>query len=190
MKELTRETKETNIKAKLDIYGSGNYEINTGIGFFNHMLESFSKHSLIDLKLECKGDLHIDSHHSVEDCGIVIGKLLNESLYPIKNIERFSSSSVVMDESCVECSVDISNRAFLVFEVPLEGKIGCFDAELIEEFFKALVSNANINTHIIFKRGKNKHHIAEAVFKSFAIAFRNAIKLNDRVSMPSTKGIL
>ncbi len=190
MKSLNRKTKETNISAKLALQGSGNSNISTGIGFFNHMLESFSKHSLIDLEIDCNGDLEVDFHHSVEDCGIVIGKLLESSLYPISNIERFGFASVVMDEACVECSIDISNRAFLVFDVPLSGKIGDFDVELIEEFFKSLVCNANISVHIIYKRGKNLHHITEAVFKSVAVALRNALKQNKRIQIPSTKGIL
>lgn len=190
MKTLKRETKETSIEASLELYGSGKSSIDTGIGFFNHMLESFSKHSLIDLELKCSGDLEVDFHHSVEDCGIVIGKLLHESLYPVGNIERFGYASIVMDEACVETSLDISRRAFLVFEAPLKGKIGEFDCELVEEFFKAVVFNAVLSTHIIYKRGKNNHHIAEAIFKSFAVALRNALKTNERVSMPSTKGIL
>lgn len=190
MQPITRKTKETNITASLELYGSGKSEIDTGIGFFNHMLESFSKHSLIDLEIDCKGDLEVDYHHSVEDCGIVIGELLQKSLFPSKNIERFGFASIVMDEACVECSLDISNRAFLVFEAPLNGKIGDFDAELVEEFFKALVNNAHLSVHIIYRRGKNAHHISEAVFKSFAVALRNAIKPNDRISIPSTKGIL
>lgn len=190
MKILTRQTKETNIEAKLELYGSGKAYIDTGIGFLNHMLESFSKHSLIDLELKCNGDLEVDFHHSVEDCGIVLGKLLYESLYPVGNIERFGYASIVMDEACVETSLDISNRAFLVFELPLNAKIGDFDCELVEEFFKAISINASLGMHIIYKRGKNSHHIAEAAFKSFAVAFRNAIKINERISMPSTKGML
>ena len=199
MKELERKTKETDIQAKLNLYGSGESRIETGIGFFNHMLESFAKHSLIDLELNCKGDLGVDSHHSVEDCGIVIGKLLGESLYPVQNIERFGYASVVMDESCVECSLDIANRAFLHFEMPFNAlkfgkiapqKVGNFDCELVEEFFRALVNNANLSAHIVFKRGKNAHHIIEATFKSFAVALRNAVKINERVKMPSTKGTL
>ncbi|RDU57881.1 imidazoleglycerol-phosphate dehydratase HisB [Helicobacter sp. MIT 99-5507] len=190
MKALTRTTKETNITAKLNLYGNSKSSIDTGIGFFNHMLDSFVRHSLIDLELQCKGDIEVDYHHSVEDCGIVIGELLHQSLYPVGGIERFGHASIVMDEACVECSIDVSNRAFFVFEAPLSGKIGTFDAELIEEFFKALVFNANLSAHIIYKRGKNLHHISEAVFKSFAVAFRNAIKPNDRIILPTTKGIL
>lgn len=199
MKNLERTTKETSIKASLSLYGSGTSSINTGIGFFNHLLESFSKHSLLDLNLECKGDLEVDFHHTVEDCGIVLGSLLKESLYPVKKIERFGNSSIVMDEACVECVLDISNRAFLVYDMPFNkiskgtiigSHIGDFPCELIEEFFRAVVFNANITTHIIFKRGKNTHHIAEAAFKAFAVALRNAIKINNAIKIPSTKGVL
>lgn len=199
IKKLARKTKETDIKASLNLYGSGESKVETGIGFFNHMLESFAKHSLIDLEIECKGDLGVDSHHSVEDCGIVIGKLLCESLYPVKNIERFGFASVVMDESCVECSLDIANRAFLHFDMPFNAlksgkimpqKVGDFDCELVEEFFRAVVNNANLTAHIVFKRGKNTHHIIESAFKSFAVALRGAVKINERVKMPSTKGTL
>ncbi|MDE5603264.1 MAG: imidazoleglycerol-phosphate dehydratase HisB [Helicobacter sp.] len=190
MESLTRTTKETNITAKLDIYGMGEANIQTGIGFFDHMLHSLCKHARWDLELFCKGDLHIDFHHSVEDCGIVIGQLLKQSLFPIQKIERFGNASIVMDESCVECDLDISNRPFLVFELDVEGKVGNFDCELIEEFFRALVFNAGISTHIIQKRGKNNHHLIEATFKAFAVAIRRASLKNENIEIPSTKGIL
>ena len=191
MVKLKRKTKETQIKCKLNLYGSGKYNIKSGIGFFNHMLESFTKHSLIDLKLKCKGDLDVDFHHSVEDIGIVIGEALKQELYPIKNLERFGNSYIVMDEAGVEVSIDLSNRPFLVFEAPLDnGKVGEFDIELVEEFFRAIVLNSSITTHIIYKRGKNKHHIIEAIFKGFAVALRRAIAKNDRIKIPSTKGCL
>ena len=190
MKTLTRTTKETNIIASLNLYGSAKSAIDTNVGFFNHMLDSLARHSLMDLDIKCNGDIDIDYHHSIEDCGIVLGKLLHQSLYPVGGIERFGYASIVMDEACVECSIDISNRAFLVFDIPLSGKIGTFDSELIEEFFRALVFNANLSVHIIYKRGKNLHHISEAVFKSFGVALRNAIKPNDRIAIPSTKGML
>lgn len=193
MKTLTRSTKETQITASLEVYGSGVAKISTGVGFFDHMLESLTKHSLMDLTLECRGDLAVDSHHSVEDCGIVLGQLLAQSIYPVKNIERFGFASIVMDEARAECSLDLANRAFFVFDVPkkkLKGKIGAFDAELVEEFFRALVFNANLTAHIVFKRGHNAHHIAESTFKAFAIALRSALKPNERVQTPSTKGVL
>ena len=164
--------------------------IDTGIGFFDHMLESFSKHSLVDLSVKCKGDLEVDFHHSVEDVGIVIGKALKDEIYPLKNRERFADATIVMDETSIKCAIDLSNRAYLVYEVPIFGKIGEFDAELAEEFFRALVFNASINAHIIKERGSNKHHIVEATFKSFAIALRRALSYNDKVATPSTKGVL
>ena len=150
----------------------------------------FSKHSLIDLNVTCKGDTQIDDHHSVEDVGIVIGQLLKKSIYPIERVERFGNAVIVMDEAAVGCDLDLSNRPSLYFEVPLLGSVGNFDTELTEEFFKALVLNAGITAHIVMQRGKNKHHIIEASFKSFAVALRRAIAENERVGVPSTKGIL
>ncbi|ABS52215.1 imidazoleglycerol-phosphate dehydratase HisB [Campylobacter hominis] len=185
-----RKTKETEISVELEICGSGNAEIDTGIGFFDHMLESFTKHSLIDLKLICKGDLNVDFHHSVEDCGIVLGSALREAIYPIKKIERFGDSVVVMDEAAFSCALDLSNRAFLVFEGPKVGKVGEFDIELLEEFFRAVAFNAGITLHLIKLRGQNLHHLSEAAFKSFAVALRRALSKNERAEIPSTKGIL
>lgn len=191
VKILNRKTKETEINAELVLYGSGKCDVCTQIGFFDHMLEAFAKHSLIDLKLVCKGDLHVDFHHSVEDVGIVIGKLLNEAIYPVGGIERFSNSVVVMDEAAVEVAMDLSNRAFLVYEnFSHVGKVGEFDIELVEEFFRALSMNANITLHINKIRGKNSHHIIEATFKAFAVALRRALNKNERVKIPSTKGVL
>jgi imidazoleglycerol-phosphate dehydratase len=190
MNELKRDTKETKIQANLEIYGSGKYDISTNIGFFDHMLESFTKHSLFDLNLCCNGDTHVDFHHSVEDCAIVIGKLINKELFPIQSIERFGECTVVMDEAAVEAVCDISNRPYLHFEVDIDGKVGDFDIELVEEFFRAFTINASITLHVVLKRGKNRHHIIEAVFKSVAVALRRAIKKNDGISVPSTKGIL
>ena len=191
MIEIKRETKETKIEVKLNLYGSGKYKIDTKIGFFNHMLESFSKHSLIDLEVICDGDIDVDFHHSVEDTAIVIGEALKKAIYPAKEIERFGNASVVMDESAVECDLDISNRPFLVYEVELGGgKVGEFDIELVEEFFRAIVFNAGLTTHLILKRGKNRHHIIEATFKAFAVALRRALTKNKRIKIPSTKGVI
>ncbi len=186
----TRKTKETDIKIELDIHGTGKSNIATGVGFLDHMLESFSKHSLIDLNITCKGDTHIDDHHSVEDVGIVIGSLLAEALYPIKEMERFGSANIVMDEACVSCDLDLSNRPFLLFELSPTGKVGKFDTELVEEFFRAFVLNARMSVHIVEIRGKNKHHIIEAAFKSLAVAIRRATTKNERVAIPSTKDVL
>ena len=186
----TRKTKETDIEISLEPYGSGKNNIDTGVGFLDHMLESFSKHSLIDLNIKCIGDTHVDDHHSVEDVGIVLGSLLCESIYPAKNIERFASVAIVMDEACVECDIDLSNRPFLVFDLPVRGKVGNFDSELVEEFFRALILNANISAHIVKKRGKNKHHIIEAAFKAIGVAIRRAMIKNNKMGIPSTKDVL
>lgn len=193
--ELARKTKETDITLSLNLNGSGNVEIQSGIGFFNHMLESLGKHSLMDIKLTCKGDLDVDGHHSIEDCGILLGKALNQAIYPAVGIERFGNASVVMDEACVECDIDVSNRGFLLFDthaykLPFKGMVGGFDVELTEEFFRALCLNAGLSVHIVLKRGKNLHHIIEAMFKAFAVSFRRAMNTNPRISIPSTKGTL
>ena len=187
---MQRKTKETDISLELEIYGSGKAEISTGIGFFDHMLEAFCKHALFDMKLVCKGDLHVDFHHSVEDVGIVIGQALREKIYPLSGVERFGEATVVMDEAAVNCALDLSNRPFLVYESINEGKVGEFDVELANEFFQALAFNAAITLHIAKIRGRNYHHILEASFKACAVALRRALAKNARVGVPSTKGVL
>ena len=187
---MQRKTKETDISLELEIYGSGKSEISTGIGFFDHMLEAFCKHALFDMKLVCKGDLHVDFHHSVEDVGIVIGQALREKIYPISGVERFGEATVVMDEAAVNCALDLSNRPFLVYESISEGKVGEFDIELANEFFQALAFNAAITLHIAKIRGRNSHHILEASFKACAVALRRALAKNAIVGVPSTKGML
>jgi imidazoleglycerol-phosphate dehydratase len=187
---MQRKTKETDISLELEIYGSGKSEISTGIGFFDHMLEAFCKHALFDMKLVCKGDLHVDFHHSVEDVGIVIGQALREKIYPLSGVERFGEATVVMDEAAVNCALDLSNRPFLVYESINEGKVGEFDVELANEFFQALAFNAAITLHIAKIRGRNSHHILEASFKACAVALRRALAKNARVGVPSTKGVL
>ena len=190
MTKITRETKETKINCKVEVNGNGNSNIKTDVGFFDHMLEALSKHSGIDIELSCKGDLHVDAHHTVEDCGIVLGKALKDEIFPIQNIERYGNATVVMDEAATTCALDLSNRPFLVYEVNVSGKVGDFDTELVEEFFHALVMNAGLTCHIIQDRGRNKHHILEASFKAFAVALRRAMVKNDKLGIPSTKGIL
>lgn len=187
---MQRKTKETDISLELEIYGSGEARICTGIGFFDHMLEAFCKHALFDMKLVCKGDLHVDFHHSVEDVGIVIGQALREEIYPLSGVERFGEATVVMDEAAVNCALDLSNRPFLVYESINEGKVGEFDVELANEFFQALAFNAAITLHIAKIRGRNSHHILEASFKACAVALRRALAKNSRVGVPSTKGVL
>lgn len=191
MTKSHRKTKETEIKLSLNVHGGGNSDIKTGIGFFDHMLEAFARHSLCDLEVLCDGDLHVDFHHTVEDIGIVLGEAMHKELFPVKNIERFSNAVVILDEAAVEVDLDVSGRPFLVFDMPIDGKAGDFDTELAEEFFRAVVYNAKISAHIVLKRGKNRHHIVEAAFKAFAVAFRRAVALNERVvTTPSTKGLL
>jgi len=190
MIELSRETRETQIAVKLELYGSGKSKIDTGVGFLDHMLEALAKHSHMDLEVTCKGDTHIDDHHSVEDVAIVIGQALNKALYPIKNIERYGNATVVMDEAAVTCDLDISNRPFLVFEMPMDGKVGNFDVELVEEFFRAFTFNASMTVHLICNRGTNKHHRIEAAFKALAVALRRGVTVNENAGVPSTKGVL
>jgi imidazoleglycerol-phosphate dehydratase len=189
-KTIYRKTKETDISLKLDINGTGKYNIDSGMGFLNHMLQSFAKHSLIDLELVCKGDIDVDYHHSVEDIGIVLAQALKEAIYPIENIERFWDCIVVMDDARVSCALDLSNRGYLEYEVDINGTLKDFDVELIEEFFRAVAINAGITLHIVLQSGKNKHHIIEAVFKAFALSLRRALSKNSRIDIPSTKGIL
>ncbi|MFA5214488.1 imidazoleglycerol-phosphate dehydratase HisB [Sulfuricurvum sp.] len=190
MIQKSRKTKETDITLTLNLQGTGQSTISTKVGFLDHMLESFAKHALIDLEIMCDGDVHIDDHHSVEDIGIVLGQALREAIYPIEKVERFGNATIVMDEAAVSCDLDLSNRPFLVYEVNVAGKVGEFDAELSEEFFRAVIFNAGITAHIIMQRGKNKHHIVEAAFKSFAVALRRALSPNERAGVPSTKGVL
>ncbi|MDR2639746.1 MAG: imidazoleglycerol-phosphate dehydratase HisB [Helicobacteraceae bacterium] len=186
-----RKTNETDISLELELNGRGESEIDSGIGFFDHMLQSLAKHALIDLKLKCKGDLAVDGHHTVEDIGIALGSALNEAIFPAAGIERFADRIAVLDEAAVQCAIDIGGRAFLSWNAPVDGMIGEFDAELTEEFFRALAMNAKISVHIALLRGSNRHHIVEAAFKAFAIALRSAIAPNPRVTgVPSLKGTL
>jgi imidazoleglycerol-phosphate dehydratase len=190
MTEIARETKETNIVVKLEVNGNGNASISSGVGFLDHMLESFTKHSYMDLTVSCQGDTHIDDHHSVEDIGIVLGKALKQEIFPIENVERFGNATVVMDEASVTCDLDLSNRPFLHYETGVEGTVGSFDVELVEEFFHAFALNAGLTLHVVQNRGKNKHHIIEASFKSVAVALRRALVTQNRAGIPSTKDVL
>ncbi len=189
MTKIKRETKETRIEISININGSGNANISTGVGFFDHMLETLAKHSGIDMDIFCDGDIDVDYHHTVEDVGIVLGEALYKEVFPVKNIERFANAVAVLDEAAVEVDLDIGGRPYLVYEMPRIGAIRDFDLELIEEFFKSLVFNFKIAAHIIYKRGTNKHHIAESAFKSFAVALRRALSFRES-GIPSTKGIL
>ena len=189
---LNRETTETNIKLAIDLDGVGEYQIKTGIGFFDHMLSHLAYHGLLDLKIEAYGDLQVDAHHTVEDIGILLGEAFKEALGNKKGINRYGSAIVPMDDALVLAAVDFSGRSFLSFEVPLgEGKVGAdFDLELAEEFFLAL-SRTGINIHLRSLAGKNRHHLLEATFKAFGRAVREAVTIDPRrVGIPSTKGIL
>ncbi|MBR1384848.1 MAG: imidazoleglycerol-phosphate dehydratase HisB [Ruminococcus sp.] len=189
--EITRKTKETDIELKLDLDGSGKVNIDTGIGFFNHMLTAFAVHSGIDLSVTCRGDLEVDGHHSVEDIGIVLGKAVSEALGDKAGILRYGSFYIPMDEALAFCSMDISGRPFLVFNADFhDERIGEFDTCLCEEFFRAFAFNAGITLHIREEYGKNDHHICEAIFKAVAHAFKAAITQNSDGSVLSTKGVL
>lgn len=184
-----RSTKETKITVSLNLDGTGKNAINTGVGFFDHMLELFACHGKFDLEVKCEGDIKVDAHHSVEDIGIVMGKLFYDLLGDKKGIERYATVYVPMDESLARSVVDISGRPFLSYNAALKGKIGEFDAELVEEFFRAFCTYGLITAHIDVIRGNNLHHMAEAAFKSFARALRAAVAVTG-TEIPSSKGTL
>ncbi len=191
--QINRETNETKISLYINLDGTGQSTIDTGIGFFNHMLTLFSKHSGYDLNLTCRGDIDVDYHHSVEDVGIVLGQAICEALGKKRGIRRYGNALIPMDEALVQTAVDISGRSFLVFglEIPSQ-KVGNFDTELVEEFFSALTREAKLTLNMQQISGKNSHHIIEAAFKSFARAMRAATEPDPRFSdaIPSTKGAL
>ena len=190
--QIQRKTKETDIQVKLNLDGSGNSVINTGIGFFNHMLEGFSKHGFFDLNLNCEGDLAVDCHHTIEDCGIVLGKAIREALGDKSGIKRFGSCILPMDESLVLCAIDLSGRPYLVFDGEFTTeKIGYMDTEMVKEFFYAISYSAGMNLHIKVLAPGNNHHMAEAMFKAFARALDEAVSRDPRVQgILSTKGSL
>ena len=192
MAQIQRKTKETDIQVKLNLDGSGNSVINTGIGFFNHMLEGFSKHGFFDLNLNCEGDLAVDCHHTIEDCGIVLGNAIREALGDKSGIKRFGSCILPMDESLVLCAIDLSGRPYLVFDGEFTTeKIGYMDTEMVKEFFYAISYSAGMNLHIKVLTPGNNHHMAEAMFKAFARALAEAVSHDPRVQgILSTKGSL
>lgn len=190
---ITRTTAETQIEVALNLDGSGVYDNQTGVGFFDHMLDQLSRHSLIDLTIRAKGDLHVDDHHTVEDTGIAIGQALVRALGDKKGIRRYGSFLLAMDDSLVRAALDLSARPFLVWNVdfPTE-KIGSFDTQLVREFFQALSTHGGITLHVDRIHGINSHHIAEAAFKAVARALREAVEPDPRMAgvLPSTKGAL
>jgi len=191
--KVNRKTKETSIEAEVNLDGTGIYKIDTGIGFLNHMLEQLSKHSLVDINLKAKGDLHIDLHHTTEDSGIVIGEAISKALGDKKGIKRYAHSYIPMDETLSRVSLDISNRPYLIWNVKLKvEKLGEMDTELFKEWFQAFSQSAGITLHIENIYGDNSHHIIESCFKGLARALRLALEKDSRAgdSLPSTKGIL
>ncbi|MEP5630394.1 MAG: imidazoleglycerol-phosphate dehydratase HisB [Tateyamaria sp.] len=190
---LTRTTAETDISVELNLDGTGIYDNQTGVGFFDHMLDQLARHALIDMTVRCNGDLHIDDHHTVEDVGIAIGQALASAVGDKKGIQRYGSFLLAMDDALVRSALDLSGRPFLVWNVDLPTpKIGTFDTELVREFFQALSTHGGITLHVDMLHGINSHHIAEAAFKSVARSLRLALEVDPRMAdaIPSTKGAL
>jgi imidazoleglycerol-phosphate dehydratase len=191
--EITRSTTETKIAVSVDLDGSGRFDVRTGIGFLDHMLEQLSRHSLIDMRVHAEGDLHVDQHHTTEDVGIALGQAIGRALGERRGIARYASIDLAMDEACTRAAIDVSGRPYLVWQVNFSSpKIGDFDTELFREFFQALAQHAGLTLHVVNLYGENGHHIAETCFKAVARALRAAVALDPRTvdSIPSTKGTL
>lgn len=191
--DITRKTAETDIKLSLNIDGTGKCDIDSGVGFLDHMLELFARHSRFDLSVKCKGDVKVDFHHSTEDIGIVLGKAFAEAVGDKRGIMRYSNIILPMDEALILCAIDVSGRSFLAFnaDFPTE-KIGDFDTELVREFFEAFTRQAGVTLHIKKFDGENSHHIAEGIFKAFARVLAGAVMIDERFAdeIPSSKGVL
>ena len=190
---VTRTTAETAITVAVNLDGSGKHDCQTGVGFFDHMLDQLARHSLIDLTIRAKGDLHIDDHHTVEDVGIALGQALAKALGDKRGIRRYGDFRLAMDDAQIATALDLSARPFLIWTVDFPtGKIGTFDTELVREFFQALATHGGITLHVDMAHGLNSHHIAEATFKSVARALREAVEQDPRLgdALPSTKGAL
>jgi imidazoleglycerol-phosphate dehydratase len=190
---VTRKTAETEISVAVNLDGTGAHDCQTGVGFFDHMLDQLSRHSLIDITVRAKGDLHIDDHHTVEDCGIALGQALVKALGDKRGIRRYGHFRLAMDDAQVACALDLSARPYLVWNLAFPTpKIGSFDTELVREFFQALATNGGITLHVELVHGLNSHHIAEAAFKALARALREAVESDPRLgnALPSTKGAL
>ena len=191
--KIARKTAETDINVEISLDGSGTYDNETGVGFFDHMLDQLARHSLIDMRVRCAGDLHIDDHHTVEDVGIALGQALAQALGDKKGIRRYGACLLPMDDALVRAALDLSGRPYLVWNVELPtSKIGTFDTELVREFFQALSTHGGITLHVDALHGINSHHIAEAAFKAVARALRDAVETDPRKAdaIPSTKGAL
>ena len=191
--QITLNTAETKISVEINLDGTGKYDNQTGVGFFDHMLDQLARHALIDLNVQCEGDLHIDDHHTVEDVGIAIGQALAEAMGDKRGIRRYGECLLVMDDALVRCALDLSGRPFLVWNITMATqKIGTFDTELVREFFQALSTHGGITLHVDQVHGFNSHHIVEAAFKSVARALRDALEIDQQKSneIPSTKGKL
>ncbi len=190
--KATRKTKETAITVELDLDGGGNAEIQTGIPFLNHMLEIFTRHGLFDLKLEAKGDIEVDYHHTVEDVGLTLGQAFKEGLGDKQGISRFGEASIPLDEALAQVVVDLSGRPYLSYNVKIRpGRVGDFDTDLPHEFFQALANQVGMNLHINVTQGENPHHIIEACFKGLARAMEKATRIDERIrGVLSTKGSL
>lgn len=189
---VERRTRESDVRVEINLDGSGDYEVSTGIPFFDHMLQSFARHSLFDLRLTAKGDLAVDTHHTVEDVGITLGQALREALGDSVGVRRYGSVVLPMAEAKVEVAVDVSNRPYLVYRVELENdRIGSFDVSLTEDFLYAFSQNAGLDLHVELRYGKNPHHVVEAVFKGLARALRSALERDPREKgLPTVKGKL
>jgi imidazoleglycerol-phosphate dehydratase len=189
---IERKTRETEVSLELALDGRGDYDVATGIPFFDHMLESFAKHGMFDLRLRAKGDLAVDLHHTVEDVGIVLGSAIRQALGSAAGIRRYGHALLPMAEAKVEVAVDVSNRPYLAYRVALDNdRIGDFDASLAEDFLYALATNAGLDLHVELRYGKSPHHVVEAVFKGVARALRQALELDPRGGgVPSVKGAL
>lgn len=191
--EISRQTAETKIEVSVTLDGTGRYDNQTGVGFFDHMLDQLARHALIDMTVRCKGDLHIDDHHSVEDVGIALGQALAKAVGDKRGIVRYGSCLLPMDDTLVRAALDISGRPYLVWKVAFTApKIGTFDTELVREFFQAFAIHAGLTLHVECLDGINSHHIAEAAFKAVARALRDALEIDPRKAdaIPSTKGVL
>jgi len=191
--EVSRKTKETQLHVRVELDGTGRAEVKTGIGFFDHMLEALARHGLLDLVVECRGDLHVDGHHTVEDTGIVLGQAIARALGDRAGIRRYADATVPLDEALVRVVIDVSGRPFLSYhvDIPKWQMLGDYDVFLTPEFFRAIVLNAGLTVHIDLLRGDNPHHIVEATFKAFARALDLATTRDPRITgVPSTKGVL